>query len=357
MKKTEKKTLKTILLENLKTLLWAILIAHLIRIFVLEAYKIPSSSMIPTLIVEDQLLVNKFILGVRIPVLGWKLPSLRKPRRGEVIVFHYPKYQSNTWTLEFLDLLTFGILGLTNTRESPRNFIKRLIATPGDIYSFQKERILLNGQTIPQNPNPSEAHWNKIESIQNPSGRLLFQNSTKSYYQKLPSGRIVGGNQSVEVLSENIDGIEHLIQIYDPGSVEIPFLYIPKKGDQLELILENENDLEILLFLVNGKLLRKIPRSEFFFSFEPRDFHYNKYYNKELFFRSKELKSYANLESLLLDKAYFSYRFESNYYWMMGDNRDDSSDSRSWGFVREDFIIGTPVILYWPFERFSTSLN
>ena len=357
MKKTEKKTLKTILLENLKTLGWAVLIAHLIRIFILEAYKIPSSSMIPTLIVEDQLLVNKFILGVRIPILGWKLPSFTKPRRGQIIVFHYPKYHQSNWTLESLDLLTFGILGLTNTRESPRNFIKRLIALPGDTYSFQKERITVNDKVITHNPTPSKALWNRIKSLQNPSGRLLFQNSNQSYYKRLPSGNITGGNNSVEVLSENIDGLEHLIQIYDWGSVKIPFLYIPKKGDHLELILENENGLELLSFLINGKLLRKIPRSEFFFSFEPKDFHYNQYYNKELFLRSKELQSYANLESLLLDKAYFSYRFQSNYYWMMGDNRDDSSDSRSWGFVREDFIIGTPIILYWPLHRFSASFH
>ncbi|HEO64733.1 MAG TPA: signal peptidase I, partial [Spirochaetes bacterium] len=146
---------KSKLRENIETILSAILIALLIRIFLVEAYKIPSGSMIPTLIAGDHLLVNKFIYGVRIPIIGYKLPGFTSPKRGDIVVFHYPKYISRGWHREFVDLITFGIFGLTNTPLDPKNFIKRLIAIPGDIYSFDGDRDQI---TIKENGSDNIYH-------------------------------------------------------------------------------------------------------------------------------------------------------------------------------------------------------
>ncbi len=76
--------------ETLKALVVAVALALLIRSFVVEPFKIPSGSMIPTLLVGDYLLVNKFIYGVRLPITGKLLIPVGEPKRGDVMVFRYP---------------------------------------------------------------------------------------------------------------------------------------------------------------------------------------------------------------------------------------------------------------------------
>jgi signal peptidase I len=104
----------------------AILIALFLRAFVVEAFKIPSGSMIPTLQVGDHIFVNKFIYGVRIPWTGIKYGmGYRNPRRGEVIVFIYP-------------------------RNPDQDFIKRIIGLPGDVVEVRGEQVVVNGVPIPR---------------------------------------------------------------------------------------------------------------------------------------------------------------------------------------------------------------
>ena len=102
----------------------AVLIALFLRAFVVEAFKIPSGSMIPTLEVGDHIFVNKFIYGVRIPWTNIKFgENYRKPRRGEVIVFIYPK-------------------------EPDKDFIKRIVAVEGDTVEIQNGTIVINGKPV-----------------------------------------------------------------------------------------------------------------------------------------------------------------------------------------------------------------
>jgi len=73
-----------------KTLFIALILAFLIKSLIVEAYKIPSSSMEDTLLIGDFIMANKFIYGTRIPIVNWQLPAIRKPRQGDVIIFKYP---------------------------------------------------------------------------------------------------------------------------------------------------------------------------------------------------------------------------------------------------------------------------
>ena len=102
----------------------AILIALALRAFVIEAFKIPSSSMYPTLEIGDHIFVNKFIYGVRIPFTKTKLFELRGPKRGEVIVFIYPC-------------------------DPERDYIKRVIATAGDTVEVRCNIVYVNGIAVP----------------------------------------------------------------------------------------------------------------------------------------------------------------------------------------------------------------
>jgi len=114
---------KKIIKEYLEPIAIAILIALFIRTFVVQAFKIPSSSMEPTLQVGDHLLVNKFIYGIKFPFIGTKYFEFKKPQRGDIIVFIYPKDRS-------------------------KDFIKRVIGTEGEKVQIVRNQIYINNQLI-----------------------------------------------------------------------------------------------------------------------------------------------------------------------------------------------------------------
>ena len=414
---------KSKLRENIETIISAIIIALLIRIFIIEAYMIPTTSMVPTLIGGDRLLVNKFMYGVRIPIVGWKLPGFSDPDRGDIIVFHWPEYESKSWYIELFDLTTFGIFGLTNTGVGgdTKNFIKRLIGIPGDIFSYDdktktlviREKGEFGHVKVPityRNEFQNKVIEGKILEIETPEiqskhndGKLKnapqsfsqadfekkilltlpkddMRKELKQYYKLDPSQKKyfldaklqpgdyaeilnllyqskydpryytfnekkgIVGNRGENVLVEEIrvtsskKKLEHAIQLKNNSrDYKIPFVYIPKKGDKLELRLVKIKNHRHVMFKINGELLDTLSMAEY------EDL-YDTYYKNRL------TSIFPN--ELSVDNPVYQYEFEANYYMMMGDNRDNSSDSRDWGLVHEDFIIGTPLLIYYPFSRF-----
>lgn len=122
MEKDNTKTrTKSKIQEYVEAIIIAILIALFLRTFVIQAFKIPSRSMVPTLLVGDHLLVNKFIYGVKIPFLRKTLIPVTDPERGDIIVFIYPKDRS-------------------------KDFIKRVIGVGGDTIEIKNKKIFLNGK-------------------------------------------------------------------------------------------------------------------------------------------------------------------------------------------------------------------
>ncbi len=109
--------------EYAETLVIALAIALFVRSFVVQAFKIPSSSMEPTLLVGDHILVNKFLYGIRIPVIGKKIFPFSHPRRGDVIVFIFPNDRS-------------------------KDFIKRVIGLPGEKVEIRERKIYINDRLI-----------------------------------------------------------------------------------------------------------------------------------------------------------------------------------------------------------------
>jgi len=112
---------KTKTKEYIESIIIAILIALFIRTFIICAYKIPSRSMVPTLLVGDHILVSKFIYGVKIPLLRTTIIPVREPKRGEIIVFIYPHDRS-------------------------KDFIKRVIGVAGDKIEIKNKKIFINGK-------------------------------------------------------------------------------------------------------------------------------------------------------------------------------------------------------------------
>ena len=201
-----------------------ILIVFLLRSFLFEPFKIPSGSMIPTLLVGDFILVNKFTYGIRLPVINKKIIDLNSPQRGDVMVFRYPEDPS-------LD------------------YIKRVVGLPGDRITYENKRVSINGQPVP------------VRQIDDYLSRERMQFSRR--------------------FIETLGTREHEILI----------------------------DEDAPSFMSQG---RAFPYSG------------NCNYNT----------------------SGLTCTVPAGHYFMMGDNRDNSSDSRVWGFVPDENIVGKAFFIW-----------
>jgi len=120
-KNKERRTKPNATREYIEAIVFALILALIIKTFFIQAFKIPSGSMIPTLLKGDQILVNKFIYGTRIPLSDVKVLTVREPRRGDIVVFEYPEDR--------------GV-----------HYIKRLIGLPGDTIEIVNKAVLINGE-------------------------------------------------------------------------------------------------------------------------------------------------------------------------------------------------------------------
>ena len=150
--------------EYVEPIIIAVLIALFVRTFIVQAFKIPSSSMEPTLLVGDYLLVNKFLYGLRIPFTDKKILSFKKPQRGDIIVFIFPKDRS-------------------------KDFIKRVIGQEGEKVSIVQNKIYINDQLV-----------------EDPWGRFSDKNAWSRYLPSMESfGPVVVPKDSLFVLGDNRD--------------------------------------------------------------------------------------------------------------------------------------------------------
>jgi signal peptidase I len=114
---------KSVVREYAEAIIIAILLALVIRTLIVQAFTIPSGSMMDTLLVGDYILVNKFLYGPELPVTDYRLPGFRDPHRGDIIVFKYPQ-------------------------DEKRDFIKRIIGTPGDTVQVRGHTVFVNGTPL-----------------------------------------------------------------------------------------------------------------------------------------------------------------------------------------------------------------
>jgi signal peptidase I len=114
---------KSVVREYAEAIAIAILLALVIRTLIVQAFTIPSGSMMDTLLVGDYILVNKFLYGPEVPLTDWRLPGLRQPARGDIIVFKYPQ-------------------------DEKRDFIKRIVAGPGEQVAIRGQQVIVNGRPL-----------------------------------------------------------------------------------------------------------------------------------------------------------------------------------------------------------------
>lgn len=175
---------KSTVREYLESIVTAVLLAIAIRSFVIEAFKIPSSSMLPTLLVGDHIFVNKFQYGLRIPMTKWWIAHFRQPARGEVIVFIYPKDES-------------------------KDFIKRVIGLPGDTVRIVGHDLFVNGEPfakklIPVDARPTDGEGSLDYFLESTDTVTHFVQHHKEYIREGGEYHVPPGH--LFVMGDNRDG-------------------------------------------------------------------------------------------------------------------------------------------------------
>lgn len=153
--------------ESTKSIAIAVLIFLITRAFLVEAFKIPSGSMERTLLVGDFLLVNKLVYGAEVPVLGWSLPAIREPRRGDVIVFKYPHDPSKFYVKRLIGVPgdTVAMLdGVMHLNGEPQAEDYVIHSDPGadpasDAFRWQRDYLVRSAQAAPVTYRPSRDNW------------------------------------------------------------------------------------------------------------------------------------------------------------------------------------------------------
>lgn len=166
--------------EYVESLVVAVLLALFVRTFFLQAFKIPTGSMHPTLIEGDRILVDKVTYGIRMPLTAWRFPKIRPPQRGDLVVFR-------------------------SLDDPQRDFIKRLVAMGGDTIEIRDTRVWVNGRPLADPPIFREnTYYNRGEygqpgkPVRVPEGNFFFlgDNSASSrdsrYWGFLPEAHIIG---------------------------------------------------------------------------------------------------------------------------------------------------------------------
>jgi signal peptidase I len=124
--------------EYAEALLVALALALFIRTFFVQAFKIPSGSMLPTLEIGDHLLVNKLLYGIRVPFVGTRFFTFFEPERGDIIVFVYPE-------------------------DRDKDFIKRVVGIPGDVIEIRKKQLYRNGKPVDRSEETYAQYTQEVE--------------------------------------------------------------------------------------------------------------------------------------------------------------------------------------------------
>ena len=149
--------------DFVETVVTAVLLALVLRAFVVQTFRIPSGSMEDTLLVGDFLIVNKFIYGIKVPFTDTRLPGIREPERGDIIVFEYPD---------------------PDPRARKENYVKRCIGLPGDVVELRNNVLYVNGERIEEDYiklKPPTPRWSDYGPIKVPEESYFMLGDNRNW--------------------------------------------------------------------------------------------------------------------------------------------------------------------------------
>ena len=318
----------------------AILIALAIRVFLIEPCRIPTPSMYPTILEGDMLMANKFWYGVLVPIINFKLPSFSSPTNGDIILFETPTYSSPGKFREIVNFITFGIFGLDNTRENPKYFIKRVIGKPSDVITILDPRSSDFSYHIVLNDKPCI-----LKPIDESSVPDFEEKSEYKFF--------------VETIGDKTHYVQFMKRYFSSSSVYIPRelqgkFYVPREGDVIEFsIIESfDNIADVKKSYESGLLLDINPSTRVQLKVGEKIIELSGRILRSLYFTGLRNSIISNHDLYkLLVEGKVTVSVKDDYYFVIGDNRDNSLDSRYWGFVPAKLILGNPLFRHFPISR------
>ena len=401
---------KTSFGETISSILFAIVAATIVHNYVIQPYIIPTGSLEKSLLIGDFLFVSKFHYGARVPMTAislpmvhdtipllktrsylkkpqlpyLRLPGVKKIKRNEIVVF--------SWPADTVRQFFVKEKRVDKPIDKKSNYVKRCVGVPGDTLEILNGFVYTNGSKniLPDRAKVQYTHY--AYSQKGVSSRKL---SSKGYSDYTRTYKIenISENTYKQILPYIIGRKGNTIEDFRviTGSKGLPTKLIYKTGLKVSEILELKK--EITLTLREAENLRKVqgidsvvrkinqvkvPNEAFFPNKVPFDWNEDNFgpivvpqigmtvdLNQEnLSIYKKIIGEYEgntlelNQQGVKINGEYSSkYTFKKDYYWMMGDNRHKSEDSRFWGFVPDDHIVGKPVFIWFSIKGINDGIK
>lgn len=320
--------------------------AILVKIFIFTTYHVPTASMVPTIIPGDHILVEKWVFGPRMYINGkvYRLPGWRSISRGDILVFNVPKEDSIFQ--HHRDVNYYNWKQSQASSPSPEvkkdsfqfmpipgrtPFVKRVIGLPGDTLEFASNAIYINQE-------PLQYLFNSYQHYE-----IVFKNN-KGYDRYKDHLYQIGEHIQMNRADHLLTGIFKASDLNFLKKVPIkitPLFYFPDPADI-------PGDFTWVRSLAQSHHAMRIPQEGWTATVDSLFLQeYGQILRRFEGFRGKISKNQLlDMKGNVLDQ----YTFKQNYYWAMGDNRPYSVDSRAWGIIPEDHIIGITRRTFWSKE-------
>jgi len=348
--------------DTISSLLFAVVVATLVHTYVMQPYTIPTSSLEKSLLIGDFLFVSKFHYGARTPMttvaapmvhdtlpliktksyLSWpelpyfRFPGFQKVEKNDIVVFNWP---ADT-VYKFFDTSGRSILKPVDKKS---NYVKRCQGTPGDSLQIKNGTVFINGKELilPERAKPQFSYYVTYDA----NTPIDFDYVLKDIGSTDGAGFKNAETRDTIILRaltaegakrlKEISGIKSVTRIVSKTGESNIFshhpnwnadnfgpIYIPQAGKTVALNKQSLPFYKRIISVYEGNTLKVVGDD-----------------------------IYVN------DQKVTSYTFKQNYYWMMGDNRHNSEDSRYWGYVPEDHIVGKPVFIWMSWNSDGAGLN
>lgn len=353
--------------DTVSSLLFAVVVATIVHTYFIQPYTIPTSSLEKSLLVGDFLFVSKMNYGARVPMttvalpmvhdsipltksksyLTWpqlpymRLPGIQNIKRTDIVVFNWPV----DTVYRFFDTSKRRAYKPVDKKS---NYVKRCVGIPGDNLSIKDGVVYIDGKILqlPERAKPQFSYKVAIDGktpidfetlykeldITDPSGFInettkdtIFMSAlTEAGAERLKN--TPGVTAVIRQISRDIDKANYGKGVFPHvnkwNSDNYGPVYIPEQGKTVEL---NSETLPFYKTIIDD------------------------YENNDLKVNGTEIR--------INGKVATSYTFKQNYYWMMGDNRHNSEDSRYWGFVPENHIVGKPIFIWLSIDPNGKGIN